>query len=76
MQIFDKIIFFKYKTRQIQTTETNKKATISFKISNFLICFGSFDLSCHTWKRQFYWKYVYFIVLLNSFLFVSIKHLD
>ena len=41
IQIFDKIIFFKYRTRQIKTTERNKKgkATVSIKMSNFLICF-------------------------------------
>ena len=27
IQIFDKIIFFKYRTRQIKTIETNKKVT-------------------------------------------------
>ena len=30
IQIFYKIIFFNYRTRQIKTTETNKKVTYDF----------------------------------------------
>ena len=37
IQNFYKIIFFKYRTRQIKSTETNKKVTISIKISNFFL---------------------------------------
>ena len=32
IQIFNKIILFKYRTRQIRTTETNKKLLILIKM--------------------------------------------
>ena len=57
---------FKYRTKQIKTTETNKvtnkKATISIKICNYLICFCSFDLSCYIPEIDIFIKYMYIVL--------------
>ena len=48
MHILNNILFFKYRTKQLKTTETNMKVTyplLLIKISNFCICFSSFHLS-------------------------------
>ena len=47
------------------------QATISFKISNFLICFCSFDLSCPILEKDNFIKRYYIVLLglLNDVLY-------
>ena len=55
IQNFETIIFFKYRTRQIKTTETNKKLLILIEtviLLTFFVCFCSFDLSCSILEKD------------------------
>ena len=68
INIFYKIIFLKYKTRQIKATEP-------IKISNSLICFCSFDLSCPILEKDNFIEFFYIVtsclIKYHSFLTLS-----
>ena len=55
IHFFNKIIFFKYTTRQIN-------AAISIKIIYLLVSVCSFDLSCPVLKNNNFIKYLYIVL--------------
>ena len=55
------------------TIKKNIQAAVASKISNLIICFCSFDLSCPILEKDnFIEKLIYCLVSLNSVLFLTL----
>ena len=72
LQYFEQynIHIFNKKNSSIGQDKEFYQAAIAVKITNLLICFCSFDLSCYILEKYIFIKNVlYCLVLLNSILF-------
>ena len=62
MQIFNKIIFFKFRTRQLKAMEISKLCILVKLPFQLLISFCRFDLSCPILEKDIFIKKLYIVL--------------